>query len=194
MMPVAAAPGIAYRSPRRRKKTKGGISMSSIRKIFVASVAAMALASLAEPASPQGLLKANRLSAALATELAAAAVEACVKLNQEVTVVVLDISGVHQAMIRGDGAGIHTIDTAHHKAYTAMTFKTDTIDLVARSKKGSAPSAINIVPNLLLAQGGVLVRAGDEIIAAIGVSGARGGDMDTQCARAGIERIRDRLR
>jgi len=47
---------------------------------------------------------------------------------------------------------------------------------------------------LLLAQGGVLVRAGDEVIAAIGVSGARGGDMDTQCARAGIERIRDRLR
>jgi uncharacterized protein GlcG (DUF336 family) len=167
--------------------------MSSIRKILVACVAAIALASIADPASPQGLRKANRLSAALAAELAAAAVEACVKLNQEVTVVVLDISGVHQAMIRGDGAGIHTIDTAHHKAYTAMTFKTDTIDLVARSKKGSVSSAINKVPNLLLAQGGVLVRAGDEVIAAIGVSGARGGDMDTQCARAGIERIRDRL-
>jgi uncharacterized protein GlcG (DUF336 family) len=101
---------------------------------------------------------------------------------QEVTVVVLDTSGVHEAMIRGDGAGIHAIDTAHHEAYTAMTFKTDTIDLVARSNKVSMPSAINIVPNLLLAQGGVLVRAGDEIIAAIGVSGARAGDMDTQCA------------
>ena len=78
--------------------------MSSIRKILVASVAAITLASIAEPASPQGLVKANRLSAALAVELAAAAVEACVKLNQEVTVVVLDISGVRQAMIRGDGA------------------------------------------------------------------------------------------
>src|SRR5215218_5092525 len=112
MMPVAAALGIAYRSPCRSngKKTKGGNSMASIRKIFAASIAAMALASIAQPALPQGLLKANRLSAALATELAAAAVEACVKLNQEVTVVVLDISGVHQAMIRGDGAGIHTID------------------------------------------------------------------------------------
>jgi uncharacterized protein GlcG (DUF336 family) len=97
-------------------------------------------------------------------------------------------------MIRGDGAGIYTIDTAHHKAYTAMTFKADMIDLVARSNKGSTPSAINIAPNLLLPQGGVLARAGDEIIAAIGVSGARGGDMDTQRARAGIERIRDRLR
>ena len=65
---------------------------------------------------------------------------------------VLDISGVRQAMIRGDGAGIHTIGAAHHKAYTAMHFKTDTIDLVARSKKGSAPSAINVVPNLLFAR------------------------------------------
>ena len=98
-------------------------------------------------------------------------------------------------MIRGDGAGIHTIDTAHHKAYTAMTFKTDTHRSASSvSKKSSVSASIATVPNLLLAQGGVLVKAGDEIIAAIGVSGARGGNIDTQCARAGIDKIKDRLK
>jgi uncharacterized protein GlcG (DUF336 family) len=169
-------------------------SQMQIRKWLVRSAALVALSTAAAPALGQGLVKANRLSAALATELATAAVEACVKLNQEVTVVVLDISGVQQVMIRGDGAGIHTIATAYHKAYTAMTFKTDTINLVERAKKGSVSSSIGTVPNLLLAQGGVVVKVGDEVIASIGVSGARGGNMDTQCGRAGIDRIKDRLK
>jgi hypothetical protein len=40
--------------------------MSSVRRILIASVAAIALVSIAKPASPQGLLKTNRLSASLA--------------------------------------------------------------------------------------------------------------------------------
>ena len=75
---MAAAMWIAYRFSmlQKRQNGQGRNSMSSIRKILVASVAAITLASIAEPASPQGLVKANRLSAALAVELAAAAVEA----------------------------------------------------------------------------------------------------------------------
>ena len=89
---------IAYRSPCRRNgaKNQGRKSMSLIRKnASPPRSQRSALAFAAAPASSQGVLKANRLSAALAAELAAAAVEACVKLDQEVTVVVLDISGVH---------------------------------------------------------------------------------------------------
>jgi uncharacterized protein GlcG (DUF336 family) len=33
------------------------------------------------------------------------------------------------AALRGDGAGIHTLDSAHDKAYTSTSFKNDTIAL-----------------------------------------------------------------
>lgn len=111
------------------------------------------------------------------------------KQDQQVTAVVVDISGVQQAMLRGDGAGINTVTTAYHNAFTAVGFKTDTIDLVERAKSQPVSSAIAKVPNLLPAQGGVLIKAGDEVIGAIGISGARGNNIDTACARAGLEKI-----
>jgi uncharacterized protein GlcG (DUF336 family) len=170
--------------------------MTTIRAAARGSVAILAWAALSSAVAAQGLVKANRLSAALAGELVAAAVEACAKQDQEVTGVVVDISGVQQAMLRGDGAGINTVTTAYHKAFTAVGFKTDTIDLVkrAQSEGGRVSSAIAKVPNLLLAQGGVLIKAGDEVIGAVGISGARGNNIDTACARAGIEKIKDRLK
>ena len=149
---------------------------------------------LAAPALAQGLVKTNRLSAALANEAVAAAVDACAKQNQAATGVILDVSGVQQAMLRGDGAGIHTVETADHKAYTAVTFKVDTIELVERAKTGTVSSAIVKVPRLLLAQGGVVIKADQVVIGAIGISGARGNNIDTQCARVGIEKIKDRMK
>jgi uncharacterized protein GlcG (DUF336 family) len=148
----------------------------------------------ASAALAQGVVKANRLSAALANELVATAVDVCSKQNQHVTAVVLDTSGIHQAMLRGDGAGINTVETSHYKAFTAVGFQTDTIELVEQAKSGRVSSALAKVPNLLLAQGGVVIKIGEEVIGAIGVSGAKGGNIDTQCARAAIEKIKDRLK
>lgn len=152
------------------------------------------LALLATPAAAQGLLKTHRLSAALAGEAVATAVETCAQQNQQVTAIILDTSGVQQAMLRGDGAGIHTVETADSKAFTALTFKVDSIQLVERAKTGTVSSAIAKAPRLLLAQGGVIIKAGDEVIGSIGVSGARGNNIDTQCARAGLEKIKDRMK
>jgi len=147
----------------------------------------------ASSASAQGLVKTSRLSAALANQLVATAVDVCARQNQQVTAVVLDTSGVNQAMLRGDGAGINTIETAHYKAFTAVGFQTDTIDLVEQAKGGRVSSALAKVPNLLLAQGGVVIKVGNVVIGAIGVSGGKGGDIDTQCARAAVEKIKDQL-
>jgi uncharacterized protein GlcG (DUF336 family) len=148
----------------------------------------------ATPAGAQGVLKVGRLSATLAHEMLVTAVETCAKQNQAVSGVVLDSSGNQQAFLRGDGAGIHTVETADYKAYTALSFRTDGIDLVARARGGTVPGAINKLPRLLLAQGGVLVKMGNEIIGAIGISGARGNNIDTDCARAGIAKVRDRIK
>src|SRR5215475_12905155 len=90
------------------------------------------------------------------------AVETCSKMGEHVSGIVLDPGGNTQAFLRGDGAGIHTVETADYKAYTALSFRTDGIDMVERAKKGSVPGSINKLPRLLLAQGGVLIKAGDE--------------------------------
>ena len=89
---------------------------------------------------------------------------------------------------------ITTVDTADYKANTTLSFRIDGVDLVERSKTRPPPGPIGKLPRLLLAQGGVLIKAGDEIVGAIGISGARGNNMDTACARAGVDKIKDRLR
>jgi uncharacterized protein GlcG (DUF336 family) len=161
------------------------------------SAAAAALVLAALPASPgrtQNIVKTSRLSAALAQELVTSAVEICAKQDQYVTAVVLDASGAQQAFLRGDHTSPHTIETADYKAFTSLSFRVDSIDLVERAKTGNVPAAIARLPRLLLAQGGVLIKVGDEIVGVIGVSGARGNSIDTQCARAAIDKVKDRLK
>jgi len=146
------------------------------------------------PVSAQTVLNTHRLSATLANEAVGEAVGACAKQGYHVTAVLLDDSGKHQAILRGDGADIHTLDSAEMKAYTAVSFRTDTIDIVERAKKGEPPSAIAKDAKMILAQGGVVIKVGPEVIGAIGVGGGPGNNIDTNCARAGLAKIADRLK
>jgi uncharacterized protein GlcG (DUF336 family) len=159
-----------------------------------ATVALPLLVLCAGSATAQGLVKKSYLSAALAYEAVTTAVETCASQGQHVSGVVLDPAGLQQAFLRGDGAGIHTVVTADYKANTTLSFHMDGVDLVERAKTRPPPGPIGKLPRLLLAQGGVLIKSGDEIVGAIGISGARGNNVDTACARAGVDKIKDRLR
>jgi uncharacterized protein GlcG (DUF336 family) len=75
----------------------------------------------ASAASAQGLIAEHRLAAGLANEAVAEAVAACAKNSYAVTAIVVDIDGVRQAVLRGDGAPVHTLDSAYAKAYTAAS-------------------------------------------------------------------------
>jgi len=157
-------------------------------RILVATL----VASFATSAFGADVLTTHRLSAALANEAVAAAVASCAKQGYAETAALVDSDGVRQADLRGDGAGIHTLDSANDKAYTSLTFKADTGALVARAQTiGPLTSKL---PHLLLFQGGVVIKIGDEVVGAIGASGAPGGQLDEACARAGIDAIRDRLK
>jgi uncharacterized protein GlcG (DUF336 family) len=50
------------------------------------------------------------------------------------------------------------------------------------------------LPHLILAGGGVVIKLGDEVIGAMGASGAPGGNLDEARARAGVDKIRDQLK
>ena len=160
------------------------------------SCAAAALAVVAATdARADGLIATRRIPAALANEAVAATVAACAKQNYTETAVLVDADGVRLADLRGDGAGAHTLDSAFYKAYTAASFKSDTLTLMKRAE--TSPTLTNLLaklPNLVLAGGGVPIKLGDEIVGAIGASGAPGGDLDDACAKAGIGAIMDRLK
>jgi uncharacterized protein GlcG (DUF336 family) len=166
-----------------------------IRNLFCCSAASLMLAALAmQPLQAQGLMNQKRISAALAGEAVAAAVAACTEKKFTVSAVLVDASGMQQAALRGDGTGPENMAIANDKAYTAVSFQTDTAELIARARNQPPPSAVTKIPHLLMASGGVVIKVGQEVVGALAVSGAAGGDNDHQCAKAGVEKIRDRLK
>jgi uncharacterized protein GlcG (DUF336 family) len=153
------------------------------------------LALLPISAAAQGLLPTHRIPAELANQAVAEVVASCAKQGYTETAVLVDADGVRQAVLRGDRAGSHTLDSAYDKAYTAASFKNDTSALVERSK--TVPGFANLftqLPHLMLFGGGVVIKVDDEVVGAMGAAGAPGGNLDEACARAGIDKIRDQLK
>jgi uncharacterized protein GlcG (DUF336 family) len=163
-------------------------------------VLAFALGAAATAAQAQGLVTIQKLSAPLANELVGESVAACAQKGYTVTAVVVDLDGVRQAMLRGNGAPIHTLDNAFYKAYSAASLtlarKEDSTKVVADRMAKAAPSTIpqTPLPNVTYAVGGVAIKSGETIIGAIGVSGAPGGQFDEECARAAMAKIADRMK
>jgi uncharacterized protein GlcG (DUF336 family) len=136
----------------------------------------------------------HRIPAALASEAANEVVAACARQGYRETAVVLDADGAIIASLRGDSAGIHTLDSAHDKAYTAVSFKNDTIALAERAKGEDSIAPLAKLPHVMFFGGGIVIKLGDEVIGSIGASGAPGAKLDDACARAGLDKIRDRLK
>jgi uncharacterized protein GlcG (DUF336 family) len=147
----------------------------------------------AEPAAA-ATLSTHRIPAALAFEAVGEAVAACAKQGYAETAVVVDADGVRQALLRGDGTGVHTLDSAFSKAYTSAALKADTLVVIERTKEDPMmlPSIAKL-PNLILNGGGVVIKINDEVIGAIGAAGAPGGELDEACAKAGLDKILGRL-
>ena len=138
-------------------------------------------------------LPTHRIPAALAIEAASETVAACAKQGYHETALILDADGATIVALRGDGAGIHTLDSAHDKAYTAVSFKNDTIALAERAKGEDSIAPLAKLPHVMFFGGGIVIKLGEETIGAIGAAGAPGAKLDDACARAGLEKIRDRL-
>jgi len=161
-------------------------------RMVVPALAAVLL--LAAPARAQdALVTFKSLSPELALDLARAALADCQKRGFQVAVAVVDRFGVPQVMLRDRFAGAHTPRTAIGKAWTAVSFRTNTSDLVAASKEGTAQSGVRDLPGAVVLGGGVMIEAGGSLVGAVGVSGAPGGEADDACAKAGIEAVRDKL-
>jgi uncharacterized protein GlcG (DUF336 family) len=126
-----------------------------------------------------------------ALKAARAALEGCRKRGFQVTVAVVDRMGVVQVLLRDRFAGPHTPDMATAKAYTAVSFRTNTTELAEQSQPGRPASGIRHRPGVAAVGGGMMIEAGGSLLGALGVSGAPGAREDDACAAAGIAAIRE---
>jgi len=151
-----------------------------------------ALALHGAPARGADVLTTHRLSAALATDIAAGAIAACAKMTYAITAAVVDSDGVTQALIRGDGAGIHTVQAAHDKAFTAVTYGRPGSD-VGKGYVANPPSGVILKePYLIPGDGGLPIKIGNEVVGALGVSGSPG--KDEVCGNEALDAVRARVK
>jgi uncharacterized protein GlcG (DUF336 family) len=134
----------------------------------------------------------------MAVEAAIEAVHVCAAKGYFVTASVVDMDGVVQVELRGDGATVHTGESSFEKAYTVVTlgpeFSFDTsgafFELV---KHNPYAPRLAMVRNVMALPGAVAFKSNGAIVAALGVGGAPGGDKDEVCARAGVAKVEDRI-
>jgi len=141
----------------------------------------------------------KQLPLSVAMEAAMEAVAVCEKSGYRITATVMDASGVIKAIAKGDLAPPHTLDSSRGKSYAAVSLgpnfsEPTTSAIVARVANGPAFGPLQHLPGVFLVAGGVLIKSGDDVVGAIGVGGAPGGDKDEVCAQAAVAKIADRLK
>ena len=150
----------------------------------------LALTGAPRASAQDALVSFKVLSPETAMKAAQAALDSCRAEGYQVSVVVVDRFGVAQVLIRDRFAGPHTPSTARRKAWTAVSFRTDTVELNALTEANEF-SGVRHVDDALMVGGGVPIEAAGSIVGGIGISGAPGGQLDDDCARAGIAAIED---
>jgi uncharacterized protein GlcG (DUF336 family) len=132
----------------------------------------------------------------LAIEAVEAALDACAKNGYKVAAVVVNSKDEPIALLKADGGLRIAVESAQRKAF-----------VVIRTKLPSAAAAERVKTDLDFARdlaatgralpgaGALPIMVGDEVIGALGVGGAPPpGVHDEACARAGIEKIADRVK
>lgn len=154
-------------------------------------LAAVFVSSLSGAANAQ-LVTHKDITAAMAITMAETAIATCKANGYAVSANVVGRQGEVIVAMRGDATGPHTLENSMKKAYTARAFRRSSGDFAdgIKSYTAGALRLTNIVP----ARGALPIVVGEDVIGAIGVSGAPGGEKDEACAKAGIDKVADELK
>jgi len=151
-----------------------------------------ALAAAGPTAAQEATFTIRQLTPEAALKLAQATLAACSREGFQVAVAVTDRSGVAQVLLRDRFAGPHTVSIAVDKAWTAVSFRQDTLSL-ARATAEPANSGPRHFERFVAVGGGLMIEAGGSILGGLGVSGGPGGEADDRCARAGLAAVQGDL-
>ena len=127
----------------------------------------------------------------LARDIANHTLDACRKQGYNVSVVVVDRDGAPQVVLRDVYVARFATEIAQRKAGAVILSGISSGEL--RKVRADIHAELNELPDVLVMQGGLPIRAGGSLIGAVGVSGAPGGDKDETCAAAGIKAVQERL-
>ena len=162
---------------------------------FTSALACLAAAlggALGTAPAGAALLTHKDVSLDVAKTVAEAAVAACAAKGYAVSAVVVNRDGETIVAMHGDEAGLHTMENARRKAYTATAFKQPTADY---AKKLQDPTSVVhqqvTLPNVIAIPGGQPIKVGNAVIGGVGVSGSPG--VDDECINAGIDKVKDQL-
>jgi uncharacterized protein GlcG (DUF336 family) len=161
---------------------------------FAAVVAAFPIGSAVAQVGERG----HSLPLTLALKGATKAIAACEGNGYPVSAVIVDPSGIIKVEVKSDHSTVHTATSAFRNAYTVVTFgpifRFDASSaFAALTAKNPNGAALATLPDVAPLAGGVAIKIGDEIVAALGVSGSPGGDKDEACAQARIVGIKQDL-
>lgn len=151
-------------------------------------LAASLLAPLA--AAAQELPSAPYLPLDLATRAADAALKACAAEGHNVSVAIVARDGSTKVLIKADNAGPHTGTSAQGKAFTSAALGRNTAGLADFIASKPANAGLrDMDARLVIQAGGLPMKFGKALVAGIGVGGAPSGDIDANCAAAGLKAI-----
>ncbi len=130
------------------------------------------------------------LPLATAQQLATEAMNSCTDFGYNVSVAVVDASGLTLTHLRNNLAGPHTLESSRRKAFTAASLGRSTAELAKLIKE--MPESVGLRdmdPNILILGGGLPISVNGELLGGIGVGGAPGGNLDQSCAKVAIEKV-----
>jgi uncharacterized protein GlcG (DUF336 family) len=135
-----------------------------------------------------------------AITVAQAALAQCKDNGYNVTVMIMDQDYATRLVLRSDAAAARTVEIARRKAYTVIKTGMSSGEFgktvpapatpAAPRAPGAMPPGVNGDDNLITFAGGKQIVVGGEVLGAISVSGAPGGDKDEACVDVGLAKLK----
>jgi uncharacterized protein GlcG (DUF336 family) len=147
---------------------------------------------LASSANAQ-LLARKDLTAAIAIALAETTIATCKANGFQVSVTVVGRNGEVLLQVRGDNTGPHTMENSFRKAYTSRTFRIPSGAMEERIKKDPTLS-LQYLAGFTSGRGALPIKVGEDVVGAVGASGAPGGEKDEACVQAALNKVADQLK
>ena len=163
------------------------------------ALAATTSTAFAQQAKQQQPPPARGVEMALAVEAAQTAVNTCLAEGVKGSAAVVDSAGVLRVLVSADGSSRNSAELSPKKAVLAVQMKKPTSEISSEMEKDPALKAkLEADKSIFPRPGAVPVMAGNDLVGAIGFGGANGaqggGIKDEACAKAGLDKVRARVK
>jgi len=144
-------------------------------------------------ANAQGLVTQRNMSLEMAKTIAEATIGECKSKGFHTAAVVVDRGGQVLVMLRDEMATPQTAEMARRKAYTAVMFRSTTLEFQKRTAEDPTLAPQRQVADILALGGGAPIRVDKEIVGGVASAGSNQ-QQDDACAKAGIAKVADLLK